>query len=45
MRLIISKEEGTFAFLPTVAITFDPQPKSIQFYWLCFRILIVSEVQ
>ena len=44
MRLIVSKEEGTFAFIPTVAITFKPHPKSVQFYWLCFRILIVCEV-
>ena len=34
-------ERGTLALLPTIAITYGPEPRSVQFYWLCFRILII----
>lgn len=37
----IFTKKGILVLIPTIAITYAPEPNSIQFYWLNFRIAIV----
>lgn len=41
LKVIKEVTKDTWALIPTVAITKEPDVHSLQFYFLCFRLAIV----